>query len=167
MEKAQQNQVLVAKAKTFTIDVVNKGTKVGKNQLWKQKTGNDKTAWAMIQGIPASHMACQGTGSELKSDQQHLDMDLLLNAETYNKWLNPQQQVYLVTISKLPTAANFTIEIKECKTNHLFDMGPKYLAYSMNAIENLFWKKMIQNSKLKWAQQMDEIWDLLELSFTL
>ena len=58
-----------------------KATKVGGNQLVKQKTGSDKSAQAMVQ---ASHMAEQETDSQLESDEEPLNMDLLLNMENNN-----------------------------------------------------------------------------------
>ena len=47
-KKVHQNQTLVTKAKMSTKDTGIKGTKAGKKQLGKQKTGNDKTTQAMV-----------------------------------------------------------------------------------------------------------------------
>ena len=55
-------------------------------------------------------------------------------------------QVYSVTISKFPTAANFPIEIQGSKTKGLFDKTPKYLIYPMIAAKNLHKKTRINTS---------------------
>ena len=46
------------------MDMGTKATKVGKNQLGKQKTDSAKTAQGMVQAISASHMTEQETDSE-------------------------------------------------------------------------------------------------------
>ena len=47
--------------------------------------------------------------SESNNDQ--LDVNMLLNMESENEGLDSSQQIYSVTISEKPTAADFHVEI--------------------------------------------------------
>ena len=48
---------------------------------------------------------------EQVSDQEQLDIDILLNMESDNKWMDSPPQVYSVTPSKFSTAADLPIEM--------------------------------------------------------
>ena len=52
-------------------------------------------------------------------------MDLWWNIESDDEWLDSPPQVYLVTISKFPTAAGFPIDMEACKINSLLDRETK------------------------------------------
>ena len=102
-------------------------------------------------------MAEHETDSESENDQEPLDIDLLLNMESDNKWLDSPQQIYLVTISKFPTEADFSIEIQRYKINSSLTHEPWCLVYHIIPKENLHWKqKLIRRSRLRLTQQTDQ-----------
>ena len=58
--------------------------------------------------------------SEQESDQEQLAIYVLINMESGNKWPDSPPQVYSVTISKLPTAAEFSHKIEDFKTEFIW-----------------------------------------------
>ena len=63
--------------------------------------------------------------------------------ESENEWLNSKPQLYSVTISKLPTAADFHIEIQECKTKSSFDTGAQ-----VSCISSHCYKESTRNTRI-------------------
>ena len=63
----------------------SKATKLGENQLGKQKKDSEKDSSGYVQAISAIHMAKLQTDLGLESDQEQLDMDLLLHLKNDNE----------------------------------------------------------------------------------
>ena len=60
---------------------------------------------------------------ESESDHDLSNLDLLLNPESDNEWLDSSQQIYTVTISVKPMGPDFPVETQGYITNSLFNTG--------------------------------------------
>ena len=119
----QQNQALATKGKTLTKDTHKRATKAAKNPSRKQTSDSDKTAEVTMHAISESNIAEFESESEQQSDQEQIHINILLNMDSYNEWLDSPLQVYSVTISECQPSADFLIENQELKTKSMFDTG--------------------------------------------
>ena len=75
-----------------------------------------------------------------ESEDDQLDIELLWNPSSNTK------QIYTVTISERPTAANFPIEIQGYNTRSLLDTGASVLCISYDWYGNFVKKSEIEEN---------------------